>query len=59
MKEVAQRARENLVENIAETNDELLDLYLEGQEILLLNWKKLYALPSGSVIYSPFYVVQE
>ena len=33
MKEVAQRARENLVENIAETNDELLDLYLEGQEI--------------------------
>jgi len=33
MKEVAQRARENLVENIAETNDDLLDLYLEGQEI--------------------------
>lgn len=33
MKEVVQRARENLVENIAETNDELLDLYLEGQEI--------------------------
>jgi len=33
MKEVVQRARENLVENIAETNDDLLDLYLEGQEI--------------------------
>lgn len=35
MKKIAQNARENLIENIAETNDELLDLYLEGQEISL------------------------
>jgi len=33
LKEEAQRWREDLLENIAETDDELLNLYLEGQEI--------------------------
>ncbi len=33
MQEMAHHARENLVENIAETSDELLNLYLEGEEI--------------------------
>ncbi|MGQ9473989.1 MAG: elongation factor G, partial [Candidatus Caldatribacteriaceae bacterium] len=33
MKETVESFRENLTENIAETNDELLNMYLEGQEI--------------------------
>lgn len=33
MKEMVESLRENLIENIAETNDELLNMYLEGQEI--------------------------
>ncbi|MEN3186516.1 MAG: elongation factor G [Atribacterota bacterium] len=33
VKETVDSFRENLIENVAETNDELLNLYLEGQEI--------------------------
>jgi elongation factor G len=33
LKETVSSFRENLIENVAETNDELLNLYLEGQEI--------------------------
>ncbi|MGC8779109.1 MAG: elongation factor G, partial [Candidatus Caldatribacteriaceae bacterium] len=33
LQETVASLRENLIENVAETNDELLNLYLEGQEI--------------------------
>lgn len=33
LENVVSSFRENLIENVAETNDELLNLYLEGQEI--------------------------
>lgn len=57
---MAQEFRENLIENIAETDDSLLDLYLEGQEISLealkkalkeaINQRQIFPLLAGSAL---------